>query len=90
MSAFLSPLRTIFSRVTTMPRGTTWPGAPDPLMVPLAIAEIAAMAPGTRPLRRAVSGSAKPQSKINEVCRETQLAWLGDTPFGPWVRDVLD
>ena len=74
----------------TMPRGTTWPGAPDPLMVPLAIAEIAAMAPGTRPLRRAVSGSAKPQSKINEVCRETQLAWLGDTPFGPWVRDVLD
>lgn len=62
----------------------------DPLDVPKAIAEIAAMAPGTRPLRRAVHPGSKPQEAINKVSADTQLAWLGNTPFGPWLKAVHD
>jgi NAD(P)-dependent dehydrogenase (short-subunit alcohol dehydrogenase family) len=61
----------------------------DPMDVPKAIAEIIAMPAGQRPLRRAVHPRARPQERINDVCRETQLAFLGQSPFGPWVRDVL-
>lgn len=62
----------------------------DPNDVPLAIAEIAAMPAGSRPLRRAVHPGAKPQEAINRVSRETQLAWLGGSPFGPWIKAVHD
>jgi NAD(P)-dependent dehydrogenase (short-subunit alcohol dehydrogenase family) len=62
----------------------------DPLDVPKAIAEIAAMPPGTRPLRRAVHPGYRPQEAINKVSAETQLAWLGNSPFGPWIKAVHD
>jgi NAD(P)-dependent dehydrogenase (short-subunit alcohol dehydrogenase family) len=78
------------SRMTGMPRGGTWPNAPDPIMVPQAIAEIAAMPSGTRPLRRPVHPGPKPQEKINEVCRESQLEWLGKMPYGEWAKAVYD
>jgi NAD(P)-dependent dehydrogenase (short-subunit alcohol dehydrogenase family) len=77
-------------RMTGMPRGTTWPNAPDPIMVPQAIAEIAAMPAGTRPLRRPVHPGPKPQQKINEVCRESQLEFLGSMPYGDWAKAVYD
>lgn len=56
--------------------------------IPRAIAEIAAMPAGTRPLRRAVHPGSKPQEPINKVSAETQVAWLGNSPFGPWVKAV--
>jgi NAD(P)-dependent dehydrogenase (short-subunit alcohol dehydrogenase family) len=62
----------------------------DPMDVPRAIAEIAAMPAGTRPLRRAVHPGNKPQEAINKVSAETQLGWLGGTPFGPWIKAVQD
>jgi len=62
----------------------------DPMDVPRAIAEIAAMPAGTRPLRRAVHPGSKPQEAINKVSAETQVAWLGGSPFGPWVKAVHD
>ncbi|MGL5840066.1 MAG: SDR family oxidoreductase [Sphingorhabdus sp.] len=62
----------------------------DPMDVPRAIAEIAAMPAGTRPLRRAVHPGSKPQEAINKVSAETQLAMLGNSPFGPWVKAVHD
>ena len=62
----------------------------DPMDVPRAIAEIAAMPAGTRPLRRAVHPGMKPQEAINKVSAETQLAMLGNSPFGPWVKAVHD
>jgi NAD(P)-dependent dehydrogenase (short-subunit alcohol dehydrogenase family) len=80
----------IFERMQSMPRGGTWPGAPDPVMVPQAIAEIAAMPAGTRPLRRAVHPGDKPQLEINRVCRETQIEWLGRMPYGEWAKAVHD
>jgi NAD(P)-dependent dehydrogenase (short-subunit alcohol dehydrogenase family) len=58
--------------------------------IPRAIAEIAAMPTGTRPLRRAVHPGPKPQEAINKVSAETQVAWLGNSPFGPWVKAVHD
>ncbi|RED15251.1 SDR family oxidoreductase [Parasphingopyxis lamellibrachiae] len=60
----------------------------DPADVPRAIAEIIAMPAGTRPLRRAVHPGPKPQEAINRVSAETQVAWLGDSGFGPWIRAV--
>lgn len=78
------------SRMSGMPRGGTWPGAPDPMMVPRAIAEIAAMQAGKRPLRRAVHPNPKPQEKINEVCRESQIEFLGRMPYGEWAKAVYD
>ena len=62
----------------------------DPMDVPRAIADIAIMPAGTRPLRRAVHPGPKPQESINRVSAETQLAMLGNSPFGPWVKAVLD
>lgn len=60
----------------------------DPMDVPRAMAEIIAMPAGTRPLRRAVHPGAKPQEAINRVSAETQVAWLGNSPFGPWIKAV--
>lgn len=65
-------------------------GTTDPADVPNAIAEIIAMPRGTRPLRRAVHPGNKPQTGINEASREAQLAMLGNSPLGPWVKDVLE
>lgn len=62
----------------------------DPADVPRAMLEIAALPAGKRPLRRPVHPGAKPQEAINKVSAETQLAWLGNSPFGPWIKAVHD
>ncbi len=64
--------------------------APDPMDVPRAIAEIAAMPAGTRPLRRPVHPGAKPQLEINRVSAETQRALLARGAHAEWARAVLD
>lgn len=63
-------------------------GSTDPMDVPNAMAEIMAMPPGTRPLRREVHPGAKPQMPINKVSAEAQVGWLGGSPFGPWIKAV--
>jgi len=65
-------------------------GETDPMDIPRAIAEIIAMPRGTRPLRRPVHPERRPQEGINEVSSKTQLAVLGESPFGPWIKDALD
>lgn len=62
----------------------------DPLDVPRAIAEIISMPPGKRPLRRAVHPRFIPQTGVNEASREAQIAFLGGSSYGPWVKDVLN
>ncbi len=62
----------------------------DVMDIPRAMAEIAAMEPGKRPLRRAVHPGRKPQEAINTVSAEAQLAMLGNSPMGPWVKAVHD
>jgi len=63
-------------------------GSTDPVDVPRTIAGLIAMAPGKRPLRLPVHPGAKPQLAINRVSAQTQVAMLGNSPFGPWVKDV--
>ena len=63
-------------------------GSTDPMDVPRAMAELIAMPAGTRPLRRPVHPGAKPQIAINELTAQVQVGWLGESPFGPWIKAV--
>lgn len=63
-------------------------GSTDPMDVPRAMAEVIAMPAGTRPLRRAVHPGSKPQTAVNTVSAETQVGWLGESPYGPWIKAV--
>lgn len=61
----------------------------DPMDVPRAIAGVLAMAKDKRPLRLPVSGGTIPQTAINRVSAETQIAMLGRSPtMGPIVKAV--
>ncbi len=63
-------------------------GSTDPMDVPNAIAQIIAMPPGTRPLRKPVHPGPKPQIPINEVSAKVQVGWLGESPYGPMIKAV--
>jgi NAD(P)-dependent dehydrogenase (short-subunit alcohol dehydrogenase family) len=76
--------------VTRMGTETGGGRSADVLDVPRAIAEIAALPAGRRPLRRAVHPGAKPQEAINRISAETQVNWLGNSAFGPWIKAVHD
>lgn len=65
-------------------------GDADPMDIPHAIAKTIAMPAGSRPLRIALHPVARPQEMINTVSAKTQLAVLGDSPFGPSIKAVLD
>ncbi|MEL7032757.1 MAG: SDR family oxidoreductase [Pseudomonadota bacterium] len=65
-------------------------GSTDPMDIPRAIAEIIAMPKGTRPLRKAVHPVARPQEPLNDAAAQVQLAVLGESQLGPWVKDVLE
>ncbi len=65
-------------------------GTTDPMDVPNAIADVIRMPRGTRPLRLAVHPGNRPQLAVNEASDAAQLAMLGGSPVGPWVRDVLE
>lgn len=60
----------------------------DPMDIPRTIASLMAMPPGKRPLRKAVSGSQIPQLGINAATAQTQLAWLGQSGYGPLIKGV--
>jgi len=63
-------------------------GSTDPMDIPHAIVEMIAMPKGSRPLRRAVHPGNRPQLPINEISAQQQLAMLGDSGYGPWVKAV--
>ncbi|MEM7640825.1 MAG: SDR family oxidoreductase [Pseudomonadota bacterium] len=65
-------------------------GSTDPMDVPRAIAEIIAMPKGTRPLRKAVHPVSRPQEPLNDAAGQAQLAMLGESQLGPWIKDVLE
>lgn len=65
-------------------------GSADPMDIPRAIADIAMMPPGKRPLRRAVHPGNKPQIPVNDASAKAQLEWLGATGFAAWVKAALD
>ena len=63
-------------------------GSTDPNDVPREMAKVMAMEPGKRPLRLPVHPARKPQLMINDVSAKTQVAMLGESPFGPWIKAV--
>jgi len=65
-------------------------GEADPMDIPRAIAGAIALPKGSRPLRIALHPVARPQEAINKVSAQMQIAVLGDSPFGPIVKGVLD
>lgn len=82
-------LITAYSAFTAGMGERTGGGSTDPMDVPRAIAEIIAMPKGKRPLRKAVHPVARPQEALNDAAAEAQIAMLGESPLGPWVKDVL-
>ncbi|MEL7453710.1 MAG: SDR family oxidoreductase [Pseudomonadota bacterium] len=83
-------LLTAYPELTAGMGARTGGGSTDPMDVPHAIAEIIAMPKGTRPLRKAVHPVARPQEPLNEAAAQVQLAVLGESQLGPWVKDVLE
>ena len=65
-------------------------GEADPMDIPRAIARAIATPKAKRPLRIALHPVARPQEAINKVSAQMQLAVLGESPFGPIVKGVLD
>ena len=65
-------------------------GEADPMDIPRAIAKAIATPKCTRPLRIALHPVARPQEAVNKVSAQMQLAVLGESPFGPIVKGVLD
>lgn len=63
-------------------------GSTDPMDVPVAIASLMTTSAGKRPLRKPVHPGGKPQVAINDLTAKVQVAWLGQSPFGPWIKDV--
>ena len=65
-------------------------GESDPMDIPNAIADAIAKPQGTRPLRIALHPKARPQEIVNKASVQAQLTVLGNSPFGPIVKGVLD
>lgn len=63
-------------------------GSTDPMDVPRAIAEIIAMPPGSRPLRRPVHPNTKATDAINAASAQVQSAIMGNGPFADWHKAV--
>lgn len=63
-------------------------GSTDPMDVPRAIAHAASLPQGARPLRVEVHPGLKPQIRLNQLAAQIQLEWLGQTPYGPWIKGV--
>jgi len=83
-------LLTAYPALTAGMGQRTGGGSTDPMDVPRAIAEIIAMPKGTRPLRKAVHPVSRPQEPLNEAAAKAQLAMLGESQLGPWIKDVLE
>ncbi len=65
-------------------------GTTDPMDVPRAIAEIIAMAPGKRPLRRPVHPNTQATDALNAAHRQVQAAVMGGGPYKAWHDAVVD
>jgi NAD(P)-dependent dehydrogenase (short-subunit alcohol dehydrogenase family) len=62
----------------------------DPMDVPRAIAEIFALAPGKRPLRRPVHPNTQASSAANGAMAQIQANVLGNGPYKDWHAAVVD
>lgn len=65
-------------------------GTTDPMDVPRAVAEIIAMPPGKRPLRRAVHPNTQATDALNAAHAQVQATVLGQGRYKPWHDAVID
>ena len=65
-------------------------GATDPMDVPRAIAEIIALPPGKRPLRRPVHPNTQATDALNAAHTQVQAAVMGRGPYKAWHDAVVD
>jgi NAD(P)-dependent dehydrogenase (short-subunit alcohol dehydrogenase family) len=65
-------------------------GTTDPMDVPRAIAEIIALPPGKRPLRRPVHPNTEATDALNAAHTQVQAAVMGRGPYKPWHDAVVD
>lgn len=65
-------------------------GTTDPMDVPRAIAEIIAMPPGKRPLRRPVHPNTQATDALNAAHTQVQGAVMGRGAYKPWYDAVVD
>jgi NAD(P)-dependent dehydrogenase (short-subunit alcohol dehydrogenase family) len=65
-------------------------GATDPMDVPRAIAEIIALPPGRRPLRRPVHPNTQATDALNAAHAQVQAAVLGQGRYKSWHEAVVD
>ena len=89
-SAYPALVRSMAPPAAANPAAPRPAGLPDPVEVPRAIAELAALPAGSRPLRRPVHPTQRPQEAINAVSADTQRRLLGSGPFKDWAAAVLD
>lgn len=64
--------------------------ATDPMDVPRAIAEIIALPPGARPLRKPVHPNTQASDALNAAHRQVQAAVMGQGPYKSWHDAVTD
>lgn len=62
----------------------------DPMDVPRALANLIALPPGKRPLRRPVHPNTQGTTAINGACAQVQAAALGQGPYKAWHDTVVD
>jgi len=72
-----------FARAVFARTGTT-----DPMDVPRAFAEVIALAPGSRPLRRPVHPNTRATDAINAASAGVQAAVMASGPFAAWHKAV--
>ena len=65
-------------------------GTTDPMDVPKAMAEIIAMPPGRRPLRRPVHVNTQATTAVNAALAQVEARLLGQGPFKEWHAAVVD
>lgn len=68
--------------------GRSGGGSTDPNDVARAMADLVAMSPGTRPLRRPVHPETRATDAVNTACSQVQAAVLSRGPYADWHKSV--
>lgn len=80
--------KTAYAQLVATARRTETEIGTDPQDLARAFAELIAMTPGSRPLRRPVHPDTRATTAINTVSAQVQAAVLGSGPFAPWHKAV--
>jgi len=80
--------QTAYARLVESASNRAGGGSTDPNDVARAMADLVAMSPGTRPLRRPVHPETRATDAVNAACAQVQGAVLGSGPYADWHKAV--